>query len=97
MPQSFQGFDVLFKNQFRFRESIHRPLHAVFPQKVQGGIGRTVGEIRDIVHLCSGKLKLRMKTGDLDDAVQPQVRHQLLGLIQQVIEIKKVLKAARSH
>ena len=96
-PELLQRLQVLFKNVFCLWESCHRAVNTVFPQQMQRGVRRAVGEVGDVIGLRACKLKLRMEAGNLKHAFQLKLGQNSVSLFQKIVEIQKLTQALRSY
>ena len=64
---------------------------------MQCGVWRTVGAIGHVIPIGSRKLKLGVKTRDLQRAVELHRLQQCLRISQKIVEIKKILEAVREY
>ena len=95
--QVLQGLHILLKNRIGLWKGLDRPVDTVFAQKMQDGKRRAVGVIGDVVGVRTGKLKLRMKAGNLEDTVKLHAAQQPVALGQEIVEVQKIREGQRRY
>ena len=90
----FEFFDIGLEDGLGFGEGFDGAVDAGFTNQVQGRVGRAVGGVADIIDIGVGKLKLRVKAGNLQDARQSQLVDRRVGHFEKVVEVEKVVQYA---
>src|SRR5690606_33548744 len=92
-----EGVDVAVDDDVRVGVGGDGAFDAGFAEQVQGGVGRAVGEVGDVVRFAAGKLVLRVEARHLQLAFQAELRDQVVGQRQEVVVVKEVLQHAGVH
>ena len=97
MPQGIERLHVALDDDVRIREGLHRAVDAGFAQQVQGGVGRPVGVVADVVRHRAGELVVGVEAGHLDDALQVQRLDRGIGIVEEVVVVEEIRQHVRVH
>ena len=90
MAKALQGFDVALVDTGGIGKSGDCTVDAAFAQQVQGRIGRTIGEILDVVGGAAGKFILRVQAGNLEYAIVIQPAEQSVSFGEEKMVVEKL-------
>jgi hypothetical protein len=88
--ESLHGRDIRFVDKLRLGVGLNSPFDAGLAQQMQGRPRASIGGVAKIVSESLSKLKLRMKTRDLDFAFKLKLSDQPLAGFEKLVVLKKI-------
>ena len=96
MAEAAHRRNITVENGGGMRKRGDRAIDARLAQQMQRRVGRTIGEVFNVVLQAAGKFVCRMQAGDLKNAVETQVAERSVGFGDEEIRAPEAPRTSAS-